>query len=365
MGCYYETGTTGKVSRKIRQIPNLPGREDTMTRQSLLFGAALLAALIPSDPATAEPITLKFSHFLGPQSFFQVDVAEPWAKELAAKTNGQVKVEIHDGTSPLGKVTEQAGNAKDGKVDVALGLRGAEGDRFPGSSLIELPFVVPSALRGSQALWGLYKDQTLAGEYADYKVLALFVHNPGLIHTKDKRVLNISDLEGLRLRSPNKTVAAALDYAGATPVVLQVNDVMPAVKENKIDGIVTNWGNPLQGFNDYMKFHTDTQFYTSVFFVVMNKEKYASLPPDIRAAVDAISGDALVTRFGNLWNEWDKPVREGAAGPGHEVIIPDAATMAQWREGLRPVTDRYLDDLARSFPNARAAYDKLTRTLAR
>jgi hypothetical protein len=80
--------------------------------------------------------------------------------------------------------------------------------------------------------------------------------------------------------------------------VLQVNDVMPAVKENEIDGIVTNWGNPLQGFND-------------------------------------------------------------------EVIIPDAATIAQWREGLRPVTDRYLDDLARSFPNARIAYDKLTRTLAR
>ena len=27
--------------------------------------------------------------------------------------------------------------------------------------------------------------------------------------------------------------------------------------------------------------------------------------------------------------------------------------MARWREELRPVTDRYLDDLARTFPNAR------------
>jgi TRAP-type C4-dicarboxylate transport system substrate-binding protein len=366
MGCYYETGTTGKVSRKIRQIPNLPGREDTMTRQSLLFGAALLAALIPGDPATAEPITLKFSHFLGPQSFFQVDVAEPWAKELAAKTNGQVKVEIHDGTSPLGKVMEQAGNAKDGKVDVALGLRGAEGDRFPGSSLIELPFVVPSALRGSQALWGLYKDQTLAGEYADYKVLALFVHNPGLIHTKDKRVLNISDLKGLRLRSPNKTVAAALDHVGATPVVLQVNDVMPAVKENKIDGIVTNWGNPLQGFNDYMKFHTDTQFYTSAFFVVMNRARYDGLPAEVRTAVDALSGDAWVAKFGPLWDKWDKPVREGANAPGHEVIVPDAATMELWRVGLKPVTERYIADLAaHGFPSARTTYDRLTAALRR
>jgi len=337
-----------------------------MTRWHALVGAAFLALLNAEIAAAAEPVTLKFSHFLGPQSFFQLDVVEPWAKELEAKTNGAVKVEIHDGTSPLGKVTEQAGNVKDGKVDIALGLRGAEGERFLRSSLIELPFVVPGALKGSQALWRLYKDGPLAEEYADYKVLALFVHNPGLIHTKDKRVLNLADLRGLKLRSPNKTVAAALDHAGAVPVVLQVNDVMPAVKENKIDGIVTNWGNPLQGFNDYMKFHTDTQFYTSAFFIVMNRAKYDGLPANVRAGVDALSGEAWVAKFGPLWDKWDKPVREGANAPGHEVIVPDAAAMELWRSGLQPVTDRYIADLAaHQFPNARAAYDKLTATLVR
>jgi TRAP-type C4-dicarboxylate transport system substrate-binding protein len=337
-----------------------------MTRRLVLLSAALLAVLSSVNVAASEPVTLKFSHFLGPQSFFQLDVVEPWAKELEAQTNGAVKVEIHDGTSPLGKVTEQAGNVKDGKVDIALGLRGAEGDRFPGSSLIELPFVMPNASLGSQALWRLYKDGTLAHEYADYKVLALFVHNPGLIHTKDKRVLSLADLRGLKLRSPSKTVAAALDHAGAIPVVLQVNDVMPAVKENKIDGVVTNWGNPLQGFNDYMKFHTDTQFYTSAFFIVMNRAKYDGLPANVRAGVDALSGDAWVAKFGPLWDKWDKPVREGANAPGHEVIVPDAAAMALWRSGLQPVTDRYIADLAaHGFPNARGAYGKLTATLGR
>ena len=226
-----------------------------MGRQFQISVATLVASLsLGAFPVAAEPITLKFSQFLGPTSFFQVDVVEPWAKELEAKTNGQVKVELFDGTSPVGKVTEQAKNVQEGKVDIALGLRGAESDRFPGSSVIELPFLVPSALRGSQALWGLYKDDTLADEYKDYKVLALFVHNPGLIHTKDKRVVNLADLKGLRLRVANNTVAAALNYVGGEPVVLQVNDVMPAVKDGRLDGIVTNWGNPLPGFNDYMKF---------------------------------------------------------------------------------------------------------------
>lgn len=324
------------------------------------------AVVATTSPALPDPITLKFSHFLGATSYFQTDVVEPWAKELAAKTNGQAKVEIFNAASPFGKPAEQANQVKAGTVDIALGLRGAEGDKFPGSSTVELPFLVPNALAGSRALWRLYSDGTLAGEYKDYKVLALFVHNPGLIHTAAKRVVTLADLKGLRLRAPSKTAAAALEYVGAVPVVLQVNEVMDAVKTGKIDGIVTNWGNPLPGFNDYMKFHTDTQFYTSAFFILMNRERYHSLAADARRAVDELSGESWSAKFGPLWDKWDQPVRQGAAAPGHEIIVPDAATMAAWREGLRPVTERYLADLAaRGFPNARAAYDKLAGALRR
>ena len=326
----------------------------------LLAGAAMLLAA----SAQAQPLTLKFSHFLGPTSFFQHDVAEPFARELEARSGGRAKVEIHNAASPLGKPTEQANQVKAGTVDIALGLRGAEGDKFPGSSIIELPFVVPSAAQGSKVLWQLYKDGTLANEYRDYKLLALFVHNPGLIHTASKRVVNLSDLKGLRLRSPNRTVSAALEHVGAVPAVLQVNEVMDAVKAGKIEGIVTNWGNPLQGFNDHMKFHTDTQFYTSAFFIVMNRGRYEALPTPVKQAVDAICCEAWVAKFGPLWDKWDGPVSEGAKGPGHEVVVPDAATMATWREGLKPVTDRYLEDLAaKGFSGARAAYDKLAGTL--
>ena len=134
-----------------------------ITRSAFILGFATAAF---ATGAAAQEVALKFSHFLGPKSFFQLDVVEPWAKELEARTNGKVKVETFDGTSAVGGVTEQASNVKAGKVDIALGLRGAEGDKFLGSSVIELPFVVPSALRGSQALWGLYKDGTLANEYA-------------------------------------------------------------------------------------------------------------------------------------------------------------------------------------------------------
>jgi TRAP-type C4-dicarboxylate transport system substrate-binding protein len=317
-----------------------------------------------ANRAAADPVTLRFSHFLGPSSFFQVDVVEPWARELEARTDGRVRVEIFGASSPLGQPTEQASQVKAGTVDIALGLRGAEGDKFPGTALIELPFLVPDALAGSRALWGLYADGTLAGEYKDYKVLALFVHNPGLIHTAAKRVVDLADIKGLRLRAPNKTVASALDHVGALPAVLQVDEVMDAVRSGRIDGIVTNWGNPLPGFNDCMKLHTDVRFYTAAFFIVMKRETYRRLPPDVRRAIDELSGETWSAQLAALWDTWDRPVRQGASGPGHEIIVPDAATLAAWREGLRPVTERCLADLAaHGFPNARAAYHKLTGAL--
>jgi TRAP-type C4-dicarboxylate transport system substrate-binding protein len=109
-------------------------------RARILSFAVLLAFAFGLSDVDAQPITLKFSHFLGPTSFFQLDVVEPWAKELEAKTNGKVKVEIHDGTSPLGKVTEQASKAQACAVDIALGLRGAEGDRFREAPSSSCPF---------------------------------------------------------------------------------------------------------------------------------------------------------------------------------------------------------------------------------
>jgi TRAP-type C4-dicarboxylate transport system substrate-binding protein len=310
--------------------------------------------------AEADQAVLKLSHFLGPTSFFQRDFAEPWAKELETLTNGAVHLEIYDGASQFGDVTRQAEQVTDGTIDIALGLRGAEGDRFPLTSIFELPFMVKNALDGSRALWRLYEEGVLGDDYKDFKVLALFVHNPGLIHTTVKRIIGPDDLKDQRLRAPNATVAGALRSLGATPVVLQVNDVMPAVRRGDIDGVVTNWGNPLQDFNDYMKHHTAIAFYTSAFFVVMDKQRFASLSPDVQGALDKASNSALVTRFGLLWNEWDRPLRTGASGPEQETIEPDPISLAQWRNALKPFTGQYLRDLAASgFTNARDIYKKL------
>src|SRR5258708_1739326 len=144
--------------------------------RSLAAFVLFIAASALSLAAAAQDITLKFSHFLGPQSFFQRDVAEPWAKRLQDKTGGKAKVEVFDGTSPHGDVLKQASQVKDGTVDIPLGRRGAAGEPFPAPSVIALPFIVRDSQSGSNARGGLSKSGALGQEYSNDKVLALFVH---------------------------------------------------------------------------------------------------------------------------------------------------------------------------------------------
>ena len=298
-----------------------------------LVALGLLVCLLTVRPADAQtPIVLKLSHFLGPSSFFEVDFAQPWARELEAQTHGQVRVEVYNAASAFGGVSAQAAQVKAGTIDVALGLRGAESDRFPRSSIAELPFVVKDLETGSRVLWAFNKAGGFGNEYGDYKLLALTVHNPGLIHTARKRVETLTDMQGLRFRAPNKAVAAALEQLGAVPVILQVNDVMPAVQSGRLDGIVTNWGNPLVGFNDYMKFHTNVAFYSSVFFVVMNKARFDSLPAEVQAAIDAQSNEALVTRFGLLGTSGTRRCAMARRGRGRRSL---RRPQPRWRRGGR------------------------------
>ena len=63
-----------------------------------------IASTMLAPTALAQSTVLKFSHFLGPQSFFQRDVAEPWAKRLHERSGGKLQVEVFDSGSPHGNV---------------------------------------------------------------------------------------------------------------------------------------------------------------------------------------------------------------------------------------------------------------------
>jgi len=346
---------SNKAGRRRRSSP-VPAKRS----RACLALLGLCSGVLAPQAAPAKPriVTLTFSHFLDGKSFFQKDLVEPWAKAIARDSGGRLQIRVINNSDPLGDVRAQAANVKDGKVDIALGIRGAEATRFPGTSVVEVPLAVRNARTGSRSLWRLYREGWLAKEYADYKVLAIFVQNPGLIHTIDRRIATPDDMRSLRFRAPNAATANALMTLGAQPSILQFNEVMPRLDAGMLDGIITNWGNPLPSFDTKIRFHTDVKFYTAAFFIVMNKRSYAALPAALRVVIDRNSGRPWIDHIASLWDRWDDDVRRRSLAQGQTIYTPDAAAMAQWDAALRPAIDTYLTGLAPQFRDARSLYQR-------
>lgn len=316
-------------------------------RTALKTGAASLAVAAIARPAFAKAeVTLKMSNYLPPMHGFTRDFMVPFGEELKERTGGKVEVEVLDATTAFGKIDRQADQVRAGVVDIALGLNGIPRDRFVASSIMEMPFLVERAGSGSRAMWELFKEGAFGGEYDNFHVLGLMVHNGGLIHTVDKPVRSLDDLAGLRLRTPSPAVSAMLEELGASPVGMPPSAIYENLQKGSLDGVITTWD--LVGAiraNELLKYHTDAAAYAAGFHIVMNKKTYAGLPDDVREVLDDMTCDTLVAKMGDWWDAWDSRGREDAIARGNEIISIDDDTRAAWKARLEPMTNGYLDGL--------------------
>jgi TRAP-type C4-dicarboxylate transport system substrate-binding protein len=73
--------------------------------------------------------------------------------------------------------------------------------RFDMLAAGEIPFLCPNASVCSPALWKWYQKNGLAAkEFTDTKLLTVFVHGPGTIHTR-KPAKTLEELKGVKLRA--------------------------------------------------------------------------------------------------------------------------------------------------------------------
>lgn len=330
-----------------------------MKMKTAFAGLALAATTAMSAlPAAAQEITLKLSHFLPPVHGIHTDFIEPWAKDVEACTDGQVKIQIYPGGTQLGNVAKQQEQVLAGVVDIAHGLTGIPRGRFPRTSVIDIPFLTDDAGVATKTLWALFPEY-LEPEYKGLKVLALHAHNGGLIHTSEKKVTSMEDMKGLRIRTPSPAVSAMLEELGAIPQGMPPGQVYESLQKGVIDGTVFPW-DPVNSFklSEVLKYHLDAGAYTVSFFFVMNQNKFDSLPKNVQDCIDKYSGDALVAKFGDWWDQWDKPGLEAAKAKGNEVTELSDDERARWREALQPMIEKYLESLkAEGVDNAPEIYE--------
>ncbi|PKO32698.1 MAG: C4-dicarboxylate transporter [Betaproteobacteria bacterium HGW-Betaproteobacteria-7] len=295
-----------------------------------LFVAAI--SLAAAQVAQAQEVTFKIAHFLPAGASTQKVVLQPWCDQMGQLSNGRIKCQFYPSMQLGGTPGQLADQVKNGVADIVWTAPGYSTGRFPKTEALELPGVLPlGGLLGGRAIWDFF-GQHLKEEYKDYKVLAMHGDGGMNIHTATKPLATVEDFKGVKLRSPNRTIARTLSALGATPVAMPPAQVTEAIAKGVVDGASAVWEVMLPTkLDEVTKFHFETPpdrpaMGATVLMVLMNKQKYESLPADLKTIVDKVSGLPLVERYGKAWDEASIVARNKVKDmPGHKLTVVSGA----------------------------------------
>ncbi len=317
--------------------------------------APSLAALALALAAPAAADELSFAHFMPVTSWQNTELFADWADGISTATGGELTVEVYPAQT-LGRADRGYDNARDAIADIAWTVPGYTPGRFPLSQIVELPGLFERAEVGSCAFQKLYESGALDAEYEEVHVLFVHTHGPGHIHTKGKAVTTLSDLEGLKIRRPSPVIGELLEELGAEPVGMPAPGIYEAMSRGTIDGYMLPW-EAVAGFrlNEVSDRHTVFGFYSLAFVTVMNKDRYAALPPEQKAAIDAQSGLDWARRAGRGFDAGDDRglALTKTSGTLHAI---DGAERAAWEAAAERVRERYLARLEADGLPARDTY---------
>lgn len=335
-------------------------------RRKLLgvFGGAAIAALATGFTATtalAQEVTLKLHQFLPAQANVPKLVLDVWAANVEKDSGGRIKVDSYPSMQLGGKPPELMDQAIDGVADIVWTVVGYTPGRYPGTEVFELPFMMTNARAVSRAYWEMFETHWKDTDFKNVHILATWVHGPGLIHS-NKPVSTPDDLQGMKIRGGSRTVNSLMTKFGATPVGMPVPAVPEGLSKGVIDGTTIPW-EVTAALKVPELVHNHTEFsgaalYTLTFVLAMNKDKYESLPDDLKKVIDDNSGVEFSVFAGGTQADSDGPARQKAVDMGNNIITLDEAATEEWRVKSQPIYDEWVADMDSKGRDGQALIDE-------
>jgi TRAP-type transport system periplasmic protein len=321
-----------------------------------LCTAFLLIGLLLCGPspigAEEKVIKLKYSNLFPPSHRNSV-LSDQWGKEIEKRTNGRVKIVYFPGNT-LTPPTQTYDSVVKGIADVGQSLVGYAPGRFPLTEVLALPLGYTSGFQATKLTNEFYKKFT-PKEFDDTQVMYLHGHGPGLVHTK-KVISSLDDVRGLRIKA-NAENAAIVSTLGGAPVSLPITETYDGLQKGLVDGVLLPI-EPIKGwkFSDMIKTIVENygMAYTAPIFVVMNKDKWKSLPKDVQEIIMQVNAE-WIEKQALQWNELDKEAREFCIQKGIKIAKATPEEGAKTVEKMKPIHVAYVEAMkAKGLPGADA-----------
>jgi TRAP-type C4-dicarboxylate transport system substrate-binding protein len=300
-----------------------------------VFAASIALGFAP----TASAVDLRFATGFPASHLMQKHVWEPWAEEVAKRSNGTLNIRMYPGGA-LGPAPATFQRVKAGVADIGYSLQGFTSDQFPRSLVLEMPDAAQDNVSATRKLWAVY--DLIKDDYQGVKVIGLLSTGPNVITTRDKLVRVPDDIKGLRLRVPSKMLGEVLTALGASPVFMNITEVYNAVQTGVLAGVVTGTS-ALRGFKlgEVLKYYNDYAFGVSPQFVVMNQASYDKLSPEHKKIIDDTTGLNFSLKGAEVYDkEAIVQLKEEIDRGRGQAITITAEQRALWDKAVRAPLDK-------------------------
>lgn len=295
--------------------------------------------LFNTTTVQAKSIEFVYANFF-PPTHIQAKLGESWAKEIEKRTNGQVKITYHPGGALL-KGPQMYDGILKGITDIGMSVFAYSRGVFPVMDAYHLPLGYYTGKANTFIINDFY-NKFEPKELSKVKVLYLHAHGPGLLHTK-KLIEKFEDLKGLKIRSVG-TAAKEAKALGAVPVAMGMGGAYEALQKGVVDAhfapleVLKGWKQA-----EVIKYTVESYSisYSNGFYVLMNIDKWNSLPKDVQEVFDLVSAE-WIGKHGTAWDTSDVKGREFSLSLGNKMIPLSNAESKRWAKAVEPVIDGYI-----------------------
>ena len=300
---------------------------------AFLLGSSFLAL-----PAQAQ-IKLTYANF-PPAPTFPCVQMERWKIEVEKRTGGKVAVQTFPGSTLLNPKNMFEGVIS-GTADIGCLAMSYQPGRFPVSEAIDQPVGFSSAKAASLALYDIIEKYN-PKEFEQVKIITLFTCPPANIMTI-KPVKSLKDLKGVELRVGG-TQADIIKNLGGIPVAMPQSDTPEALQKGTVKGHVSSM-EVLKDFNyaAYTANATLSNLWVVTFAVVMNKDKWNSLPSDVKKVIDDMRKEWALWTGNYVDNHVLEALKWSKEKYNLQMFELPAAEKAEIPKLLKPLIDKYVE----------------------
>jgi tripartite ATP-independent transporter DctP family solute receptor len=337
-------------------------RRDFLKTSAAAGAGTLAGGVIPSEgaqaPAVAKqrPIRIILSGYAPANNGFSLALKRI-GDRISAKFKGDVDVKYVYNILDLGYRGEDILWLVESGV-LTLGYQSSSylTERVPDLGIADLPFLFTDTDTARKAMDGklgsVLAQRIEAG--MDFRILGWFENGFRHISNRVRPVRTPADLKGLTIRVlPSKVQERTFELLGATPRIMDLSEVVPAVKAGTLDAQENPFLNTVTyGVHNFHKFHTASNHFYLSRPIFLHRASFDSWPKALQDEMRAAVKDAITfQRDLHVKEEEDSMVAIRKAGG--EILELTPEQMKAFQDAVRPI-----------YGEARSQYSKELLALA-